>query len=355
MEAEPMDFFVRSLPSRLQTTREAVAHFVGGEPEGVVFVANATSGVNAVLRSLDWRQGDEILLTDHGYAACEKATRYTAGRHGARVVVAELPFPVSSPEEILEGILSRVGPRTRLAMIDHVTSPTALRFPMERIVSELRERGVETLVDGAHALGMLPLDLQALGAAYYTANAHKWLCAPKGAAVLYARKDRRATLHPLVISHGFDPSSPSSRFSEEFDWPGTFDPTPWLVLPDCIDFLGSLLPGGWPALMDRNRLLALRARARIAETLGIPPPAPEQMIASMASLPLPEARPGTPARKAGHEAVMGWLRENGIESWLHPWNCPGGKVVRVSAQLYNDESQFVRLADALVRVGFGGA
>lgn len=244
-------------------------------------------------------------------------------------------------------MLSAVTPRTRLALLDHVTSPTAMIFPVERLVGELASRGVDTLVDGAHALGMVPLDLSRLGAAYYTANAHKWICAPKGAAFLHVRRDRQSGLHPTVISHGYAPEAGDARFQSEFDWTGTFDPTAWLCVPECLRFLGGLLPGGWPALMERNRSRALGARAALCEAFGVTPPCPERMVGAMASVPLPALAPGCVAGLLGHEELASWIRERGVEAWFYPWPSPGGKVVRVSAQLYNTESQFVMLVDLL--------
>jgi isopenicillin-N epimerase len=346
LEREPMDFLVRRLPGLLAEARAALAAFVGADGDDLAFVSNATAGVNAVVRSLAFSPGDEFLTTDHAYAACKKTLDYVASRTGARVVVAPVPFPLRSDEDVVSAVLSSVTSHTRLAMLDHVTSPTALVFPLERLVRELSARGVDAVVDGAHALGMVPLDLGRLGAAYYTANAHKWLCAPKGAAFLHVRKDRQKGLHPIAISHGY--AGGEARFKDEFDWTGTIDPTAALCVPDCIAYLGGLLPGGWPALMETNRALALKARAILCEALGVPPPAPASMIGAMASVPLPAAAPGSPARRLDRDELANWTRERGVESWFHWWPpAGGGKLVRVSAQLYNTESQFVRLAGLL--------
>jgi isopenicillin-N epimerase len=224
-------------------------------------------------------------------------------------------------------------------------------FPIDRIVRELADRGVDTLVDGAHALGMVPLDLRRIGAAYYTANAHKWLCAPKGAAILHVREDRRGKVHPLVISHGFDPAASGARFVEEFGWTGTTDPTPWLSVPECIRYMASVVPGGWPALMERNRALAIRARSILAESLGTGLPCPVEMIGATASLPLPSPEAGSPADRLDRDGLTAWVRGRGIEGWFHPWKCAGRLVVRISAQLYNAESDYRRLAAALVDAG----
>lgn len=347
LEREPFDFLVRRLPARMTAAREALAAFLGADAAGLAFVPNATAGVNAVLRSLDLRPGDELLTTSHVYPACRRAMEFVAARSGARVVAAEVPFPIAGPEEVEEPLLAAASPRTRLALLDHVTSPTALVFPLERLVPALRERGVETLVDGAHAPGMVPLALDALGAAYYTGNAHKWLCAPKGAAFLHVRADLRASTHPVAISHGFAPDASPDRFRAEFDWTGTADPTPFLVVPDAIAFLGSLVPGGWPEVMSRNRALALEARGLLLEALGAPAPVPESMVGSIASVPLPAPAPGSPAERLPHEALMDWFRARDVETWLYPWPCAGGKLLRLAAQLYNAREEYVRLAGLL--------
>jgi isopenicillin-N epimerase len=345
LEKEPVDFLVRALPGLLADARAALAGFVGADADDLAFVPNATAGVNAVVRSLAFSPGDEILTTDHAYAACKKALDYVAARTGARVVVAEVPFPLRGVDDVVEPVLAAVTPRTRLTMLDHVTSPTALVFPIERLVAGLSARGVDTLVDGAHALGMLPLDLSRIGAAYYTANAHKWLCAPKGAAFLHVRKDRQTGLHPVAISHGYAGGEP--RFRDEFDWTGTVDPTPALCIPDCIRTLGGLLPGGWPELMAANNGLALKAREILCKALRVAAPAPESMIGSMAAVILPPAPPASPAARLDREHLADWMRLRGVEPWFYGWPEGGGKLVRISAQLYNTAEQFVRLASLL--------
>jgi isopenicillin-N epimerase len=339
MEREPVDFLVANLPARLDAARDTLSAFLGAAPQDVVFVPNATAGVNAVLRSLSFGSEDELLLTNHTYAACRKTVDFVAQRCGARVVVANLPFPCRDAEDIVAAVLQRVSPRTRLALLDHVTSPTALILPLERLVSELRARGVDTLVDGAHAPGMVPIGLSTLGAAYYTGNAHKWLCAPKGAAFLHVRRDRQAELHPNVISHGL-----AAGFHAEFDWTGTFDPTPWLCIPHALEFIGGLLPAGWPQVMAANRALTLQARALLLKTCAGGLPCPESMIGSMASIPLPVAEAGSPAARLDYRGLHAWFRERGVETWLYADPVP---LLRISAQLYNHVDQFRHLATLL--------
>jgi isopenicillin-N epimerase len=345
MEREPVDFLDGTLPARLDAARCELAEFLGSDAEDLVFVTNATGAVNAVLRSLAFDATDELLLTNHTYAACRKAAEFVAARTGARIVVAHLPFPLCSEEEIVAAVLACVSPRTRLALLDHITSPTALVLPIARLVGELRARGIETLVDGAHAPGMVPLHLATLGAAYYTGNAHKWLCAPKGAAFLHVRRDRHADIHPLVISHGY-----GAGLHAEFDWAGTSDPTAWLCIPEALRFIGSLLPGGWPEVMARNRALALQARQLLLDSLAVESPCPEGMVGSMASVPLPLAASGSPAAQLDCKGLHAWFRERSVETWLYPQPLP---LLRISAQLYNDMDQYRQLAALLAEALHG--
>ena len=276
MEREPVHFFVHQLEPLWNAAREQAAAFVGARPEDLAFVRNATAGVNAVLRSLRFAPGDQLLCTDHGYNACRNVLAFVAERWGAEVVVAELPFPLSDPSEVTRAIADAVTDRTRLALIDHVTSPTGLVLPIAEITEALSERGVRTLVDGAHAPGMLALDVEATGATWYTANFHKWTCAPKGAAMLWARPDAQEGLHPAVISHGYNSGRPRKRFLEEMDWTGTDDPTPALCVPKAIEVVGAI-GGGWDAIRERNRALVLHGRDILAEALDVAAPAPDAM------------------------------------------------------------------------------
>jgi isopenicillin-N epimerase len=348
MEAEPVRFLGRELEGRLDAAREALAAFVGADPDDLAFIANATGGVNAVLRSLAFSAGDEVLTTDHCYAACRNTLDYVAARSGVKVNVAVIPFPVASPDAVVEAVLAKVTPSTRLALLDHITSPTGIILPIERMVAELRRRGVETLVDGAHAPGMVSVDLRALGAAYYSANCHKWICAPKGSAFLWVRRDRQADIHPLTISHGATGVRPGrSRFRLEFDWQGTLDPTAWLTVPKAIAYMGSLVSGGWPALMARNRALALAARELLCAAAGSAPPSPDGMIGSLASIVLPNS----PTVETGwriRDPIQGRLFDDwGIELPIMRWPAPPKRLLRISVQLYNTPGQYVHLAEAL--------
>jgi isopenicillin-N epimerase len=355
MEREPVHFFARELEPALDEVRSVVASFVGAYAEDLAFVPNATSGANAVLGSLPFSPDHEILCTDHGYNAVRNALERTVERTGARLVIVKLPFPCPGPEAVVDAVLSAVTPRTRLAVLDHITSPTALVLPVEELVRELAERGIDTLVDGAHGPGQVELDLRRLGAAYYTGNFHKWCCAPKGAALLYVRRDRRSLVHPSITSHGANSARQGrSRFHLEFDWTGTTDPSAVLSVPAALSFLGKLLPGGWPELRERNHALVVAARRALAAALDVTEPCPESMLGMMAALPLPDAKgePPSPTSALYADELQDRLvREHGVQVPIIPWPAAPKRLVRVSAQLYNELSQYQELAQALRQLG----
>ena len=349
MERQPVQFLARELEARLDAARRQLAGFVGAAAEDLVWVSNATTGVNAVLRSLDLRPGDELLTTDHEYNACRNALDFAAEQTRARVVVVAVPFPIASADDVVERLLDAVTQRARIALLDHVTSQTGLVLPIGRLVRELAERGVDTLVDGAHAPGMLDLDLEAIGAAYYTGNCHKWMCAPKGAAFLHVRRDLQPEVRPVVISHGANsPRTDRSRFLIEFDWVGTDDPTAVLCVPEAIRFMAGLLPGGWPEVRERNRRLVLQGRDLICRALGIDPPCPDAMIGALAAMPLPPGSTDPPTSALYTDPLQEVLLERwGIEVPVIPWPAPPARLIRISAQLYNRPEEYGLLANAL--------
>jgi isopenicillin-N epimerase len=350
LERQPIQFFVRDLEALLDDARGQLAKFLGADPEGLVFVPNATAGVNTVLRSLRFNRGDELLVTDHEYNACRNALNFIAESSGARVVVANVPFPLQAKEEVVDAVLSRVTARTRLALLDHVTSQTGLVLPIQTLVRKLAKHGVETLVDGSHAPGMVPLNLRKLAATYYTGNCHKWLCAPKGAGFLHTHRDRRQSIRPLSISHGANsPRSDRSRYLIEFGWTGTIDPSASLSVLEALRYVGALLPGGWAAVMTRNRRLALAARRMLCDALQIDPPCPDEMLGALAAVPLPD---GTDAKPPKSPLYLDPLQEkllarHRIEVPIIPWPAPPKRLLRISAQLYNSLPQYERLAVAL--------
>lgn len=355
MEANPVAFLDRALEPRLEAARALLAAFVGAGADDLAFVKNATHGLATVLRSLRFAPGDELLATDHEYNAALNMLRFAAARDGARVVIVRIPVPVAGPDEVVDRLLAAAGPRARLALVSHVTSPTALVLPVEQITAALEGRGIAVLVDGAHGPGMLPLDLDALGASWYTGNLHKWVCAPKGAAFLHARRDRHVLTRPLAISHGAnDPRPGRSTFRKEFDWTGTSDPTPYLVVPVALEAVGRLVAGGWPALMARNADLAVAARRALVAATGRPALAPEAMLGAMATVELPPDQ-GFAARGPDERDPLAarLLEDAGVEVPVYPWPrdpAPGERrrrLLRVSVHLHNDPDEYAYLAGAL--------
>jgi isopenicillin-N epimerase len=348
MEAEPVQFLWRRYEERLDPARSALAKFLGARARDLVFVPNATTAVNAVVRSLELKPGDELLTTGHDYNACRNVLVEAAQRARAKIVVAPVPFPVRKPDEIVEAIVSFVTRRTRLAMIDHVTSHTALIFPIERIVRELQWRGVDTLVDGAHAPGMVPLNVTRIGAAYYAGNLHKWVCAPKGTAFLWAREDKQDELQPAVISHGNNQLRLGyTRFQDRFDWAGTMDPTAKFSVAEAIRWMGKLLPGGWNDVRKHNHELAVKARRLLCNRLGTEPPCSENMLGSMATVRLPERFQSIPMKGRIDEEQLKLYDQFGIEVPFLRIGSPAERYFRVSAQLYNSMAEYEYLAAAL--------
>ncbi len=353
MENEPVRFFEDLMPGILQTTREKLASFLSCDADDLALVENATSGVNTVLRSLQFAPGDEILVPDHAYQACRNTIDFVAQRWGAKVVTVNIPFPINDPQQAVDAIMGGVTDQTRLAMIDTVTSPTGLLMPFEQLVSMLEGRGVEVMLDAAHGIGMVPLNLNELGASYTTSNCHKWLCAPKGSAFLHVRKDKQAAIHPLTISHGMTfPLGDTTRFRHEFDWTGTRDMSAHCALPAAIDHLADAVEGGWPAIMEHNHELALQGRDILCEALGLEKPCPDEMVACIATLILPSENKsgGIPLHEPDPLHVI--LSEKyGIQIPVWSWPSPQGRFIRISAQLYNSEEEYHYLAWALQQEG----
>jgi isopenicillin-N epimerase len=335
MERQPVQFLSRAaLQPRLRAAAGQLAAFLGAAGEDLVFVDNATTGVNAVLRSFALRPGDEVLITDHTYPAVRNAVRFVCSRAGARMVEARLPFPPESPDGIAAAVMAALTDRTRLAVFDLVSSASAIIMPAA-LARACRDAGVRVLIDAAHGPGMLDLDLPALQADWVTGNAHKWLFAPKGCALLWATKEAQQDLHPTVISHGFE-----QGFANEFDWTGTRDPTAWLAVPAALEFYHSMGDG---ALRARNHDLAVTAAGLLAERWGTEAGAPAEMVGAMAVVRVPGGLPGTlVAAQAVHDRL--WQKYH-IEV---PVMCIGQALwVRISAQIYNELEDYQRLAAAI--------
>ena len=343
MEMDPVEFIENLGVGLWEEALNQLSDFVNADPAGMAFVPNATTGVNTVLASLKLDAGDKILVTDTTYQACRNAVDAVAERSGCEVNVACIPVPLDDEEYAVEAVLDAVDDRTRLALIDTISSPTGIRMPFERLVKDLQNLGIDVLLDAAHGPGLVPLDIDALNAAYVTGNCHKWLCTPKGSAFLHVREDKRS-MRPLVISHGATlPKSMGSRFRLEFDWTGTLDPTPWMCIPFAIEYLASVFPGGWDKIMERNRNLAFKARSHIISEVGLQPVCSEDFVTSMAAFIVP-GPPFSPGPDPLHTRL---LEKHGVQVPVLGWLPHNRRYLRVSAHLYNSIDQYERLAQAL--------
>jgi len=353
IESQPVRFFSREIEPMLDRARTRLSSFINADPEGLVFVSNATTGVNTVLKSLSFSQGDEIVITNHIYNACRNAVYVLAEKYGVIVRTVVIPIPIQSKESVLESILSAVTDRTKLVLIDHITSPTAMIFPIEELASILAEKGIDVLVDGAHAPGMIPLNLKSLPVAYYTGNCHKWLCCPKGSGFLYIRKDRRNLIRPLVTSHGANSTRVDKSFLHlEFDWTGTDDYTPYILIPKCIDFLDSILPGGWHDLAQRNHELVLEAASVLCERFETHLQAPADMIGSMACIPFAALDDSYKAPGTKHfDPIQDLLfHRYKIEVPVVTFEGFPQRMVRISAHAHNSMEDYMKLAHAIEEI-----
>lgn len=350
VEADAVAFFVDDAWGLLDRPRAALAPILGCDAADLVFVPNATHGVAAVLHNLALGPGDEVLASTHEYPACLSILRDGCRRAGATLVTSDLPWPVPDAPALADAVLGAVTERTRLCLLSRVTSPSAIVMPAERIAPELRARGVEVLLDGAHGAGFCPNALADWGVAWATGNAHKWLCAPKGAAWLYVRRDLQPDFRPPVLSvhaekaRAFALARGRSAFGVEFDYVGTRDVTPALAIAGAIAFL-ERHAGSIDAYAERNRALALRGRDLVCERLGVAPPVPDGLLGAMATIPLP---PDPAPEPFGPDPLKRAL----MERWriqVPVWSSgPGrGRSVRLSANLYNAAEQYAYLAEAL--------
>lgn len=329
MERNPDRFLRYELPVALRRSAAALATFLKANEKDLAFVENATSGVNAVLRSLDFRPGDEILSTTHTYNAVRQTIREVCRRSGARPVEARIVLPVLNPEGLVLPIEKAFKRKTKLLVLDHISSPTGLIFPIERIARLARARGIRVLVDGAHAPGQIALDVPSLGVDWYAGNCHKWLYAPKGCGFLWARRAAQAGIHPPVISHGYE-----KGFTAEFDWTGTRDFSGWLCVPDGIAFLKELNASRVRAYSHR---LVTEAASRIAKAWNTPVDGLPELHGSMMAIRLPERLQRRDPRQLMHE----WMTRHRIVAPVMP--VAGALWTRISAQAYNCVADYDRL------------
>lgn len=351
MEAEPVVHFLERCEQHLDRARSMWARELAGDETNLAFTTNATAAMSAIIHSIDWQRGDEVLVNDHEYMSVINDLRRLEQRVGIKVVTANIPFPIVSQDQALDAILTKASDNTRLAVVSHVTSPTALVLPIERIVKGLKDRGIETLVDGAHTPAQISINLAAIDPAYFVADLHKWACSPKGTGVLYARADKHDGLRPLALSSRAHEARPDrSLFLKDFDYQGTDDHTPLIASADALEFLASLEPGGLPALMARNHDLIVDARRIVCEAIGSMPACPEDMLGSMAAILLPP-RPERLAQASCRfdDPIQDRLVEqHGIQVPIWINSLTGQRALRISAFAYNTLADYEKLAAALV-------
>lgn len=351
VERDPVKFYEEIAPEALLEARKAIAKFVKCDYDDLALIENATSGVNTVLRSLNFNNNDEILVPNHAYQACRNTIDFVAKKNDATVVTCEIPFPINDEDTIIELIMGCVTERTKLALIDTVTSPTGIKMPFEKLVELLEKKGVKVLLDAAHGIGMIPLDLEKIGASFTTSNCHKWLCAPKGSAFLHVRKDMQELIHPLTISHGMTaPLEGTSRFRHEFDWTGTRDISAWCVIPYVINEVCNMVGMSWEEIMRHNNNLLKEARKYLCKELDITPPCPDEMLSSIATIKLNFDDFTDLSIHKPDSIHIDLLNKYKIQVPVWYWPNPEGRYMRISAQIYNNLEEYEFLVFALNNV-----
>lgn len=349
IESEPVRFFLREAPHLLEKSRKKLADFVSCSPDNLVFVPNATTGINTILKSLKFQRGSEILITNHIYPACRNAVNEVALVNHLEIKEVKISLPVISRSDITEKILSSISDSTKVILLDHVSSIPGIIFPVEEICSELKNRDIEIIIDGAHAPGMIPLNISKMEARYYTGNCHKWICSPKGSAFLYVSPERQKNIRPLVRSRLYGECvTELSEFIYDFSWQGTLDPTPYICISDALEFMNSLLPGGWSELMNHNKTLALTAGKKICDAFGITNPCPDNVIGSLYGIPFfvdKEIFPKTVNMRSPLQDDLFYKYK--IEVVISYWESQPERILRISPQIYNTLEQYEYLITAL--------
>lgn len=343
LEWQPVQFLGTDIGEYLATARQAIGEYLNAAAEDVVFVPNATFGVNVVARSLALGPGDEVLTTDHEYGACDNAWLFLSGKRGFRYIRQPIILPATTPEALIEQLWQGVTSQTKVIYLSHITSPTALTFPVAEICARARAADILTIVDGAHAPGQLPLDMAAIGADFYTGNFHKWLCSPKGSAFLYARKEKQHLVEPLVVGWGWgEPRALTygSDFLDYNQWLGTNDMAAYLAVPAAIQFQAE---HEWDTVRDQCQALVTQAIHRIGDLTGLPPAYPDDQgfYRQMAIAPLPPITDLPAFKKQLYD-------EHHVEIPCINWQ--GQLFIRVSIQGYNSQDDVDRLLEALRRM-----
>jgi len=338
LEKQPVEFLGRRVTELMAKSRAALGSYLGTHADNLIYAQNVTISLNIVARSLELKPGDEVLTTDHEYGAMDRTWRFLSKEHGFRYINQPIVLPLTTEEKFIDDLWQGVTKNTRVIFLSHITSPTAIIFPVKEIIRRAREAGIITIIDGAHVAGQIPLHLDSLGADFYGGNLHKWLCAPKGAGFLYARPEVQQLLKPLVVSWGYESEFPSgSDFIDHHEWWGTRDPSAFLSVPKAIEFQKE---NNWDEVRDFCHQLVAYAQKRISELTGLAPlhPQADTWFRQMAASPLPADTDVLLLKNRLYD-------EYRIEVPVHEWN--GNKLIRISVQGYNTKRDVDKLIDAL--------
>ncbi len=347
MESLTTKFFTRELPSLLEESLHVLTDFINAPYENTVFIKNATSAVNAVLNSIPFKKNDEIVTTNLIYASCRKTLEHISACKGVVVRQAEIPFPAHSDQKIFDTIMALVNNKTKLIFIDHISSETATVMPVEKIIEEASKAGIDTFIDGAHAPGMIPLDIKKLNPTYYTGNCHKWLYTPKGSAFMYVKSEKIDQMTPPVISNNFrEGKSGVERFRNSFDWSATMDYSSFVCVGRTIKYLENEVEGGWREIMKRNHQLVISGRNTLSEILDTKNCIPDEMTGSMVTIKL--GSKAVTDKKTGLDVLQIELLDRynveALITTLYPTN---ERILRISAALYNNRADYETLLDKL--------
>jgi isopenicillin-N epimerase len=352
MESLTTRFFTRELSALLEGSLSTLCDFINTPYESTVFIKNATTAANAVLKSVPFEKGDEVVTTNLIYASCRKALDHITSQKGVKVHKVEIPFPAKDKITISNKIMEKVNERTKLIFIDHITSETATIMPVEMIIEAASKLGIEVFVDGAHAPGMIPLDISKLKPDYYTGNCHKWLYTPKGSAFLYVNPQKFDQMVPTVISNHYnDGATPAQRFRNSFDWSATMDYSGYACVGKTIKYLEKEVEGGWEEIRKRNHALVLKGRDILTEMLNLSPTVPDEMTGSIVTMKLGSKSVKDPA--TGLDVVQVELLDRyKIEALITTLYPTDERIIRISAALYNNEEDYVKLGEALSGCGY---
>ena len=350
LEKDSPRFYKSDLEMLIDGFRSKIAGFINCHAHDVAPICNATFALCTILANIDWKQGDEVIVTDHEYGSIGNELERFVARYGIKVVKAVIPYPIQDPSEVTEQYLAAVTPKTRLAIIAHITSTSSMIYPITPIITELHAKGIDVLLDGAHTPGQVPFDWSALKPAYFVGSGHKWLCGPKGTGFMVVRADKQPGFRPLALSSRANKIRPDrALFLRDFDYQGTDDYTDLLTIPHSMDAVSAMLPGGWPAVMRANHELAIKGRNILANALSVEPMTPDSMVGSMATLLIPEPPAKLLSRPTRYDDALQDVLFEKYQIVVPIWRLASTdqRLVRISAHLYNTTDDYEYLASAL--------